>query len=65
MILRSLMTSLNIQIVDIPDDRRLLRRDRKNRNHFYFEGTSKWSPTVGNFYYNCEHEISLSGIGDA
>ena len=69
-------------IPDIPDGRPFLRRDRKNRKHFYFEGTvpdglRRWrffmmsvnikfaclgqSPTVGDFYDECEHEICLSG----
>ena len=45
----------------IPDGRRFLRRDRKNRKHFYFEGPSQTFPDVGNFYDECEHEICLSG----
>ena len=48
-------------IPDIPDGRRFLRRDRKNRKHFYFEGSSQTVPDVGDFYNECEHEIYLSG----
>ena len=45
----------------IPDGRRFLRRDLKNRKHFYFEGPSQTIPDVGDFYDECEHEICLSG----
>ena len=31
--------------LSIPDGWRFLRRDRKNREHFYFEGTSQTAPT--------------------
>ena len=48
-------------IPDIPDGRRLLRRDRKNRKHLYFDGLSHTVPDVGDFYDECEHEIYLSG----
>ena len=48
-------------IPDIPDGRRFLRRDRKNRKHFYFEGTVPDGLDVGDFYDECEHEIYLSG----
>ena len=37
-------------ILDIPDGRRLLRCDQKNRNHFYFKVTSQTVPDVGDFY---------------
>ena len=50
-------------IPDIPDARQFLRRDRKNRKHFYFEGTSQTVPDVSDFYDECEHEICLSGTG--
>ena len=48
-------------IPEIPDGRRFLRCDRKNRNHFYFEGTvpdisgcpknrnSRKNPSIGGF----------------
>ena len=51
-------------ILDIPDGRRFLRHDQKNRKHrkhFYFEGTSQTIPDVGDFYDECEHEICLYG----
>ena len=48
-------------IADIPDGRRFLRRDRKNRKHFYFEVLSQTVPDVGDFYDECEQKICLSG----
>ena len=36
-------------IPEIPDGRRFLRCDRKNRNHFYFEGTVQTSQTSAIF----------------
>ena len=41
-------------IPEMPDGRRFLRCDRKNRNHFYFEGTVPDIPDVGDFYDECE-----------
>ena len=41
-------------IPEISDSRRFLRCDRKNRNHFYFEGTVPDIPDVGDFYDECE-----------
>ena len=41
-------------ILEMPDGRRFLRCDRKNRNHFYFEGTVPDIPDVGDFYDECE-----------
>ena len=49
------------RISDIPDGRRVLRRDLENRKHFYFEGPSQTVPDVGDFYDECEREICLSG----
>ena len=49
------------RIPDIPDGRRFLRRDRKNRKHFYFEGPFQTVSDVGDFHDECEHEICLSG----
>ena len=37
-------------IPEVPDGWRFLRCDRKNRNHFYFEGTVPDIPDVGDFY---------------
>ena len=48
-------------IPDFPDGRRFLRRDRKNRKHFYFEGPSETIPEAGDFYDEWEYEICLSG----
>ena len=45
-------------IPDVPDGQRFLRRDRK---HFYFEGTVPDFPDIGDFYDECEHEICFSG----
>ena len=47
-------------IPDIPDGRRLLRRDQKYRKHFYFEG-AQTVPNVDDYHDKCEHEICLSG----
>ena len=41
-------------IPEIPDGRRFLRRNRKNRNHFYFVGTVPDILDVGDFYDECE-----------
>ena len=41
-------------IPEIPDRRRFLRCDQKNRNHFYFEGTVPDIPDVSDFYNECE-----------
>ena len=30
--------------------------EKKNRNHFHFEGPSQTVPDVGDFYDECEHE---------
>ena len=35
------------------------RCDRKNRNHFYFEGTVPDIPEVGDFYDECEPGIAI------
>ena len=41
-------------IPEIPDGRPFLRCDRKNWNHFYFEGTVPDIPDIGDFYDECE-----------
>ena len=41
-------------IPEIPDGLRFLRCDWKNRNHFYFKGTVRDIPDVGDFYDECE-----------
>ena len=45
-------------ILEIPDGPRFLRRDQKNRKHFYFEGPSQMVSDVGDFYDECKR---LSG----
>ena len=45
----------------IPDGQQFLRRDRKNRKHYYVEGPSQTVSNVSDFYDECEHEICLSG----
>ena len=51
-------------ISEIPDGRRFLRRDRKNRKHFYFQ-LSQTVPDVSDFHDEREHKICLYGtVGD-
>ena len=51
------------RIPDIPDGRQFLRRDRKSRKHFYFEGPSQTVPDNGDFYDECEHETVNMKLG--
>ena len=54
------------RIPDIPDGRRFLRRDRKNRKHFYCEGVHpRRSPTSTSFKMSVDMKFACLGHRDA